>query len=100
MAKTFQVSSADLRRAAENLRNINSNFNSQLSQLEAQERQLHGQWEGQAHGDFDRAFQSDKAKFTMFYNGINDYIRALEQAAQQYEIAEDQSRSIAQFRKH
>ncbi len=94
----IRVTSAELRKAAEYLRDKNEAFKNNTGKLETQEQTLLGQWEGDAQKVFDSAFKSNKAKFDEFYGLINKYIEALGQIATKYDQAESKNADTAKIR--
>jgi WXG100 family type VII secretion target len=94
----FQVTSSQLRAKANELRNMNRQFKSQLGNLDTQERSLSGMWEGDAKNAFEKAFRSDRGQMDNFYNLIEQYCTALEQIANKYEIAEQRNINTATTR--
>lgn len=99
MATIIRVTTSELRRRAEELRNLNERFNKEVDALNDRERQLMTMFEGDASKAFNQQFQIDKGKFFTFYNGINQYIQRLLDAAEAYDRAEAQNVSIANTRK-
>ncbi len=95
----FRVTAREVRNAAQNLRSQNRSFNSQVMSLENSERRLHGMWEGQAHDAFHNAFMHDKNYMQKFYQLIEQYCRALDEIARQYEDAERRNVQTATQRK-
>jgi len=94
----FQVTASELKAKAGNLRDMNSKFKAQVSNLETQEQSLASMWEGEAKNAFRTAFNNDKAQMDNFYNLIEQYCIALEQIASKYELAEAQNVSTASSR--
>jgi len=92
----IQVTPAQLRNKAQELRRFNQQFKQAIETLEQRERTLVGQWKGEARDEFDRVFQNNRNQFNEFYQGIEKYIRVLEDAANAYENAERQNRQTAQ----
>ncbi len=95
----FRVTAREVRRTAENLRSQNRYFNSQVNSLQNSERRLHGMWEGQAHDAFHNAFMHDKDYMARFHQLIEQYCRALDEIARQYEEAERRNLHTARERK-
>ena len=85
----IRVTASQVRTTASQLRDYNSNFNSQVSKLQESEASLNSMWDGQANDAFHAAFTSDKEYMTQFYNLINKYCEALDQIATEYENAEN-----------
>lgn len=94
----FTVTSSELRAKANELRNLNSQFKSQVSNLESQEGNLVSMWEGEARNAFDTAFKNDKVQMDNFQNLIEQYCAALESIAAKYDLAESQNTMTAQTR--
>lgn len=94
----IQVSAAELKAKAGELRNLNSQFKTQVGNLESQEQALIGMWEGEARDAFNTAFNNDKTQMDNFYNLIEQYCVALENIAAKYEMAESQNVSTASTR--
>lgn len=94
----IQVSAAELKAKAGELRNLNSQFKTQVGNLESQEQTLVGMWEGEARDAFNNAFNNDKAQMDNFHNLIEQYCVALENIAAKYEMAESQNVSTAATR--
>lgn len=94
----IQVSASELKVKAGELRNLNSQFKTQVGNLESQEKTLIGMWEGEARDAFNVAFNNDKAQMDNFYNLIEQYCVALENIAAKYEMAESQNLSTAATR--
>lgn len=96
----FRVSINDLKTKVDSLRQLNSQFKSQVSDLESTEASLNGMWEGQARETFHQAFNSDKVQMNNFYNAIEVYAQRLEAIAAKYAKAEAESVEIASQRSY
>ncbi len=83
------VTVAELRRTADNLEQLNSQFKGKTDDLNSKETELKGMWEGQANDAFHAAFTRDKSQWDVFYNTIIEYVNALRQIAAKYEQAEN-----------
>lgn len=94
----IQVTAAELRAKAGDLRNQNAQFKTQTTNLESQEQVLGSMWEGEAKMAFHTAFANDKTQMDNFYNLIEQYCQALENIATKYEIAECQNVQTASSR--
>lgn len=94
----IQVSAAELKAKAVELRNLNAQFKTQVGNLESQEQTLVGMWEGEARDAFNTAFNNDKVQMDNFYNLIEQYCVALENIAAKYQMAEAQNVSTAAAR--
>ena len=82
------VTPTELRATATSLREQNSNFKTQVAQLEGAESTLNSQWSGPAHDAFHVSFMNDKAYMDKFIAEIEKYCYTLEQIAVEYEKAE------------
>lgn len=92
------VTSSQLRAAADELRNLNNQFSTQVGKLEASENMLNSQWEGEANDAFHKAFASDKEQMNNFYTLINQYCEMLENIAIKYDEAESRNVDTATTR--
>lgn len=96
---SFKVSSTVLRQKASQLRDQAQQFNNAVKNLSSSEESLASMWEGDAKNAFRTAFNNDKTQFDKFYQGILKYVEALENAAKEYDSAEDRNVEIATSRK-
>ena len=98
MASGFVVTAAALRRLAQELRELNSQYKTKVETLASLEQELRSMWEGEANDAFHAAFTSDKAKMDEFYNLIITYIERLNSIATRYEQTERTNTEIASNR--
>ena len=98
MASTLRVTPSELRKKAKE-RRLNSQFKNEVEGLNDGETTLGTMWEGDAQKAFHTQFQADREKFNVFYNGIEQYIQRLNDAADAYDRAESDNVSTAQTRK-
>lgn len=96
----FQVTSQELRNAAERISDLNSQFKERALQLSEQETSLCSMWEGQAKDTFHQAFMRDRQQMDAFVQLINQYVQALLEIAVRYEQAENRNREIAAARSY
>ena len=96
----FQVTASQLKAKAGELRELNSQFKTQVGNLENQEQSLCSMWEGDSKNAFHTAFNNDKTQMNNFYNLIIQYCASLESIASQYEMAEAKNVSIASTRNY
>lgn len=96
----FQVTSQELRNAAERISDLNSQFKERALQLREQEASLCSMWEGQAKDTFHQAFTRDRQQMDTFVQLINQYVQALLEIAVRYEQAENRNREIAAARSY
>ena len=96
----IRVTASELRTKAAELRELNSQFNTQVNNLDNQEQSLMGMWEGEAKTAFDGAFKRDKTQMDNFKRLMDDYCTTLENIAIKYENAEAQNAEIAGTRSY
>ncbi len=97
---SFITTPAQLRAKAEELSSLNNSFKTNVSELEAEEQNLMGMWEGQAKEAFHQAFSSDKIQMTNFSTLIEKYVASLLTIAAKYEEAERINTETATARKY
>ena len=85
----IMVTASQLRRTAEQLQQLNSQFKTKTDDLNTKEAEINGMWDGQANDAFHAAFAKDHAQWEVFYNTIIEYVNALNQIADKYEQAEN-----------
>jgi len=88
----------EIRNKANELRQLNQNFKTNVDDLVGTETALNSMWEGQAHDAFHAAFESDKGQWDNFHTTIENYCIALENIATEYENAESKNTSTASTR--
>ena len=91
----IRVTAAQVKSTADQLRQYDSQFKSQVDNLETHELNLGSMWEGQAKDAFHNAFNNDKEYMNQFYVLIEKYCQALEQIARSYEEAEARNTDTA-----
>lgn len=96
----IRVTAARLRDAAENLRNLNTQFRSSTQELSGKEQSLQSMWDGQAKEAFHGAFMRDSEQMEAFYQLIEKYIQTLLEIATRYEQAEARDAEIAGTRSY
>lgn len=96
----IQVTSAQLKTQAEELKSLNASFKSTVADLESTEGTLNSQWEGEANDAFHTAFTNDKTQMDNFYNAIEVYVQKLLEIAQNYEKAEAMNTETASARNY
>ena len=94
----INVSAAQIKSKAGELRQLNGQFKSQVGDLDGKEMSLKGMWEGEANNAFHAAFQSDKTQFEAFYQLIEQYCNQMMEIAAKYEAAENSNIQIASTR--
>lgn len=96
----IRVTAAQLKAKAEELTGLNSNFKTNVGELEACEQNLASMWEGQAKDAFHQAFSNDKIQMTNFSTLIEKYVATLMTIAAKYEQAESINTETAATRKY
>lgn len=96
----IKVTSAEVRRKAEELRSLNSQFQSKVDQLVSDEDSLNKMWEGDANIAFHTAFNNDKGQWDAFHSLIEQYAVALDNIATEYDNKEAMNQNIASTRNY
>lgn len=96
----IRVTAAEVRRKAEELRNLNSQFQSKVDELTNDEQSLAAMWEGDAKTAFHTAFNNDKTQWDAFHSLIEQYAVALDNIATEYDNKEAANASIASTRNY
>ena len=96
----IQVTAAELRKRAEELKVLNTRFQSQVEVLTNCEQALKTMWEGHANDTFHSAYVRDQGQMERFYNAIEQYISALFIIAAKYEEAEARNTATASTRSY
>lgn len=100
MANNITVTTAQLNSKASELRGQNTNLKTQIENLQTEEASLNSMWDGDANDAFHTAFSNDIAQMTSFYTAVENYCKALEQIAVQYDNTEAANQSIASTRSY
>lgn len=94
----FSVTANELRTKAMELSTLNGSLKTAVSELEATEQTLMGQWDGDAKNVFHQAFSNDKVQMTNFSTLIDKYVNTLAAIAAKYEQAEAENAETASTR--
>lgn len=94
----IKVTPAQIKNKADNLRQFNAQFKSEVEKLSAYEQQLAGMWEGEAQKAFRSAFNTDKGKMNRFYENVEKFAQAMDNIVEQYSSAEQSNTAIASQR--
>lgn len=98
MAVKFAVNPQELAKQAQNLQDLNERFKDEVQKMTEKEEALSKMWKGPARDEFHNSYAVDAEKLQKFYNGINQFIKALDDAAKEYATIEQNAASIAQKR--
>lgn len=96
----FQVTAAELRKKAEQLKGLNARFKSGIDTLQTAEQALKSMWEGEANDAFHNAFIRDKGQMDSFNLTVESFIEALLIIAAKYEEAENRNTATASARRY
>lgn len=96
----IEVTSTELRNKAEQLSELNMQFENRKNELETQEISLTTMWEGEAKQLFHEAFLQDKEQMNVFIMLIRQYVDALLEIARRYEEAEARNAELAAARSY
>lgn len=96
----IRVTSAELRRKAEELRSLNSQFKAKVGDLTNCEKSLASMWEGDAKTAFHTAFNNDSIQWNNFHTLIEQYIVTLMNIATEYDNKESINTNIASSRNY
>ena len=94
----FQVTSAELRKKAEQLKGLNTRFRGSVDSMQQTEQSLKSMWEGEANDAFHKAFVNDRGRMDQFHAAIEKFIEALLVIAAKYEEAEKKNTHTATVR--
>lgn len=83
------IGTTELKNKIEELRALNTQFKSAVSELENTEGALNGMWEGNAKDTFHNVFMNDKQQMDNFYSTIELYAQKLEVILAKYIQAEN-----------
>lgn len=94
------VTTSQLKSKISTLQSYNRQLNTQISQLQNQERSLCSMWEGEAKNTFDAAFNKDIQQMQNFYKAIEQYVAKLTEIVKSYEQAEAKNTQTANTRSY
>ena len=95
MAEIYVSSSSALQGVIDNLTQDNAKYLEMVERLVAEAKNLASKWEGEASTAFQDKFNAEQAKYQAFYEGIQQYITALQEILAKYEAAESSNTNIA-----
>ncbi|MBQ9991568.1 MAG: WXG100 family type VII secretion target [Lachnospiraceae bacterium] len=96
----IRVTSAEVRKRAEELRSLNGQFKAKVAALVECEQNLASSWEGDAKTAFHNAFNQDKGQWDNFAVVIEQYATALDNIAAEYDNKEAMNANIASSRSY
>lgn len=98
MASKFKVTPRQVRSKADELETLLKKFKDEVTNLISDNASLGKQWEGDARTKFSEEFYKDVEKFTLFANGIEQFIQQLRVDAEEYDKIESTNTEIARVR--
>lgn len=96
----IKATAAEIRKKADELRQLNSQFKQKVEALSSSEQNLTSMWEGPAKESFHRAFSNDRGQMDNFNATINQYAAALDTIAVEYDKRESMNVNIANQRNY
>ena len=96
----FKVTSSQLISKANELKQLNNQFKTAVSDMTSTESSLMGMWDGDSKEAFHKAYTSDKNQMDVFYQTIEKYCEALEASAKKYDEAESKNVQTATTRSY
>lgn len=94
----YTVTASEMQNAINDLNASNNEFKSRVNELEAEQQNLAGMWQGDANTAFNNAFQNDKSQWATFANLIDQYVETLSTILQTYQTAESTNTETARTR--
>ena len=92
------VTQSEIETTIQALEKANDELMNQITQLSNDEKQLCGQWEGDAKQQFDAQFNSDIKQMNAFYDLINRFCTALRNILNKYVESENKNVTTAETR--
>lgn len=96
MAKSIKVTPKTLKDKATTLRNYNKSFNQKVGNLKTLQQKLNSMWDGEANDSFNKDFQKDAKQLDAFYKAVEEYAKALDKIADNYEKTEERNRKLSE----
>ena len=96
----IRVTPAEVRNKAGELRSLQAKFKDYVGALKTSELSLGAMWEGEAKNAFHAAFTKDTNQMDTFAIVIEQYAKALEEIASEYESKESMNAQIASARNY
>ncbi|MCD8361606.1 MAG: WXG100 family type VII secretion target [Lachnospiraceae bacterium] len=91
----FRVTASEMQSTITKLQSKNQDFLTKVQELNKVQQELSGMWTGDANTAFNNSYTANSARWTEFYNEINQYIEALSSALNTYITAEEENRETA-----
>ena len=94
----YTVNATEMQNAIRDLSSSNTEFKNRVTELEGEQQNLAGMWQGDANTAFNNAFQNDKGQWSTFAALVDQYIEALSSILQVYQTAESTNLETAKNR--
>ena len=98
MANQVYANTAEIRKKAQELHQLNHRFQSEINNLKSREARLNGMWDGDANDAFHREFLRDVTQMDAFFNASEKYVLTLYDISTKYDNAEQ--KNISGIAKH
>lgn len=96
----IRVTPQELRSKASELRGMNNQLKSQITEFQSGAQELGATWEGDSKQAFIKATENDKQQMDNFSDLIEKYCQTLEDIAKRYDEAEANNERIASSRNY
>lgn len=84
----FTLTASEMQNAINEINSANTEFKNRVAELEGEQQNLAGMWQGDANTVFNNAFQNDKGQWSTFANLVDQYVETLGSILQIYQTAE------------
>lgn len=84
----FTLTASEMQNAINEISSANAEFKNRVAELEGEQQNLAGMWQGDANTVFNNAFQSDKGQWSTFATLVDQYVETLGSILQIYQNAE------------
>lgn len=95
----IQVTASQLNEKKSEIAKLNKQLKNAIDETDSIVRQLKNEWLGDASDAFQASYKSNSNKLMQATEGVNSYIRALENIIQKYKSTEAKNVKIAQSMK-
>lgn len=94
------ITASEMQNAINELNSANSEFKNRVTELESEQQNLAGMWQGDANTAFNNAFQNDKSQWSTFASLVDQYVETLGSILQIYQNAESTNLDTAKTRSY
>ncbi len=91
----IKVTTSELRSKAEELTTQNTQLKGKVDELVTSEGNLTSMWEGEARDAFHKAFENDKLQWDNFMKVIEQFVKGMNEIADEYDRQEAANAQIA-----